>query len=359
MRGIVLQDRPAGETYQYPSNARVWIGERLAEPVLYGRVAVEVLPARARGAASDSIPQLRLYFGPEELAPDSLGRLPSVKIRVWSTDSTSAVEFELPTQVVHQLWKDLLPWRLERYAATAGTERIAPLPAPTDSALRVAWRHYSDGQAREAALLTAARAHSAPLTRDDSLQGGVQLALALLAMDDTLDAAPVIRAVMGDNPCLTLASSAPPGYEEHFDRVRPRSRCDVAVGRTILKGLVLPGFGQISVGRPIGSAFTIGSAVALTLAVKKYTSSQDSYRAYESSTNTDVAVVLYRRASRRRIAARNALIAGVGIWLLGAAEAGINEMRHRSQVERVRDYGIRPSIRSEAGRTDFGLALTF
>jgi hypothetical protein len=359
MSGIVLQDRPAGEPYQYPRNARVWIGERIAEPVLYGRVAVEVLPGRARGAASDTIPQLRLYLAPAELTPDSVGRLPRVKLRVWSTDSTSAVEFELPTEMVYQLWKDLLPWRLESYAATTRAEPSAPLPAPSDSALRVAWRHYSDGRARDAALLTAARAHTAPLTRDASLQGGVQLALALLAVDDTLDAAPIIRTVMRENPCLTLAASAPPGYEERFDRVRPRTRCDAAVGRTIMKGLLLPGFGQLSVGRPVGGAFSVGSAVALTLAVRKYMSSQDSYRAYESTPNTDVAVVLYRRASRQRIAARNALIAGVGIWVLGAVEAGINELHHRSEVERVRDYGIRPTVRSEAGRTDFGLSLTF
>ncbi|HEY9427413.1 MAG TPA: hypothetical protein VIR34_09685, partial [Gemmatimonadaceae bacterium] len=70
-------------------------------------------------------------------------------------------------------------------------------------------------------------------------------------------------------------------------------------------------------------------------------------------------VVLYRRASRKRIAARNALIAGVGIWLLGAVEAGISEMHHRSEVERVSNYGIKPTIRSEAGSTDFGLSLTF
>jgi hypothetical protein len=359
MRGIVLQDRPAGEEYQYPRHARVTIGERAVEPVLYGRVPVEVLPARARGAASDTVPQLRLYLSPHELKPDSLGRLPRVRLRVWSDDSTSAVEFDLPTDVVHQLWIDFLPARLQRYASTAPSERRAPLPTPSDSALRVAWQRYSDGHTRDAALLTAARFHSAPLTRDDSLQGGVQLALSLLAIDDTLDAAPVIRGLMSDNPCLTLAASAPPGYAERFDRVRPQERCDVAVGRTIVKGLVLPGFGQLSVGRPVGGAFTIGSAVALTLAVKHYTASQDAYRSYQSNPNTDVAVVLYRRASRKRIAARNALVAGVGIWLLGAVEAGISEMHHRSEVQRVSDYGIKPTIRSEAGRTDFGLSLTF
>ena len=360
MRGIVLQDRPAGEEYLYPRHARISVGDHIARPVIYGRVPVEVLPARAHGgAASDSIPQLRLYLSSDELTPDSLGRLPRVRVRAWSADSTTAVEFDLPTAVVHQLWKDLLSWRLERYASTAPSERRAPLPAPSDSALRVAWRHYSNGRTREAALLTAERFHTGPLTRDDSLHGGVQLALALLAMQDTLDAGPVIRELMNDNPCLTLAASAPPGYEERFDRVRPRERCDVAVGRTIVKSLVLPGFGQLSVGRHVGAAFTTGTAVALALAVKSYTASQDAYRSYESNANTEVAVVLYRRASSKRIAARDALIAGVGIWLLGAVEAGIHEMHHRSEVERVSDYGVKPTIRSEAGHTDFGLSLTF
>jgi hypothetical protein len=336
------------------------VGDRIAEPVIYGRVPVEELPSRARaGTGSDSIPQLRIYLSPGELAPDSLGRLPRVRVRAWSDDSTTAVEFDLPMDVVHQLWKDLLPWRLEHYASTAPPERRAPLPTPSDSALRVAWRYYSDGQTREAALLTAGRSYSAPLTRNDSLQGGVQLALSLLAMDDTLDAAPVIRELMSDNPCLTLAASAPPGYEERFDRVRPRERCKVAVGRTIVKSLVLPGFGQLSVGRHVGAAFTIGTAVALTVAIKSYIASQDAYRSYESNTNTEAAVALYGRASRKRTTARGALMAGAGIWLLGAVEAGINEMHHRSEMERVSDYGVEPTVRSEAGRTDFGLSLTF
>jgi hypothetical protein len=126
-----------------------------------------------------------------------------------------------------------------------------------------------------------------------------------------------------------------------------------------VKSIVFPGLGQITTGRPHGWIFTAGSSVAFTFAIKKYLSSQSSYDAYQSNSNTAVAVVLYRRASRQRRNARNAALVGAGIWLLGAVEAGISEMHHGSEVGRVRDYGLEPTIRSEGGRADFGLSLTF
>jgi hypothetical protein len=360
LRGVALQERAGGDEYQYPRHARVTVDDRIVEPVIYGRVPVEVLPTKAsRGAAADDLSQLRLYLDPYEIAPDSAGRMPRVTVRVWSDDSTSAVDFAVPSDIVHQLWFDLLPYRLESYAAVSGEIQRAPLPAPSDSALRLAWQSYAEGDPQQAALLTAARYHAAPLTRDDSLQSGVQLALSLLALHDTLDATPFIRAVVHDNPCLTLAASAPADYATRFDRLRPRSRCDVAVGRTIVKSIVFPGLGQITTGRPHGWIFTAGSSVAFTFAIKKYLSSQSSYDAYQSNSNSAVAVVLYRRASRQRRNARNAALVGAGIWLLGAVEAGISEMHHGSEVGRVRDYGLQPTIRSEGGRADFGLSLTF
>jgi hypothetical protein len=280
-------------------------------------------------------------------------------VLVWEGDTTSAVDIDLPTAVVRQLWDDFLPWRLERLAEGAPLAPAPPLPAPADTALRTAWQRYGEGEFRSAALLTQERLRASPLTRDDSLAAGVQLAYALLALHDTADAGPTIRTVMSDNPCLTLASSAPPVYQERFDRVRPRARCEVAVGRTIANGLLFPGYGQLSRGRSFGLAFSAGSAITLTFAAIRYTSSRSAYDSYKDSPNTQAAVALYHKASRARRDARNAAVAGIGIWLLGALEAGINEMHHGADVRRVRPYGVAPVARSDAGRTELGLSLTF
>jgi hypothetical protein len=167
---------------------------------------------------------------------------------------------------------------------------------PSDSALRAAWQHYRDGDWRAAALLTNERFYGAPLTRDDSLAGQVQLALALLAMGDTASAGPVIDGVMRDNPCLTLAPTAAPEYEREFDRLRPRARCDVAVRRTIVNGLLLPGYGQFSTGRSFGVFFSASSAVAMTVAAVWYSSSLAAYRDYKATPNTQ----RQSRCTRRR-----------------------------------------------------------
>lgn len=360
LRGIALQDRPTSDEYEYPRGALLRVGGRAVRPVLYGRVPVELLARRSRGSASDdTIPQLRLYIAAGELAPDSLGRLPRVTVRVWGRDTSSAVEVDLPGPIVHQIWDDLLPWRLQTASVVVRESTPTPLPIPSDSALRVAWRQYDAGDFRSAALLTHERFYAAPLTRDDSLEGRVQLAFALLAMGDTVDAEPVVDGLMNDNPCLTLSPAAPPEYGQLFDRVRPRARCDVAVGRTIASGLLLPGLGQLSRGRPFGVMFSAGSAIAITIAAIRYSSSQSEYRAYQSSPNSQSAVILYAKASRKRREARSVALTGIGIWIAAAVEAGISEMRHGAEVQRVRSYGLAPIARSDAGRTNVGLALTF
>lgn len=360
MRGIALEDRPTSAAYEYPSAALVRIGERAVRPVLYGRVPVELLTRRSRAdAPGDTIPQLRLYIAATELTPDSLGHLPRVMVRIWGPDTANAVDLDLPAPIVRQLWNDLLPWRLATGSAVARQAIPTALPVPSDSVLRVARRHYSDGDWRTAALLTNERFYAKTLTRDDSLEGQVQLVFALLALGDTTSAEPVIDAVMRDSPCFTLAPAAPPEYEQRFDRVRPRARCDVAVGSTIAKGLLFPGYGQLSRRRPFGVVFSAGTAVAMTMAAIRYSSSRSDYDAYQSTENPQLALALYAKASRKRRAARAAALAGAGIWLLGAAEAGINEIRHRTEVRRVRDYGVMPTVRSDAGRTGIGLALTF
>jgi hypothetical protein len=234
-----------------------------------------------------------------------------------------------------------------------------PLPAPSDSALHTAWERYRDGRWRIAALLTHERLHAATLSHDDSLEARVQLAFALLAMGDTVSANAAIAEVMHDAPCLTLSSVAPPEFEARFDRARQPARCDVSAGRTMALGLLFPGLGQLSRGRSIGYVLGAGAVAALGFAAIRYTSSRPYYRSYQSTTNTQTALSLYEKASRRRHAARQAAWTGIGIWALGAVEAGIHEMRHGAEVRRVRGYGATPMVRSDAGRTDLGLALSF
>jgi hypothetical protein len=360
-RGISVQEHPTYDEYENPRGARVRIGGRVVQPVLYGRVPVEI--ASPTPWHVDTLYQLRLYLPAAALEPDSLGRPPRVTVRVWGRDTSSAVDFDVPTAVVRQLWNDFLPWQLERGETVARGGGTVSLPAPTDSMLKEAWQRYRAGDWRVAALLTHERFyHSAPtLSRDDSLAGRVQLALALLAMNDTALATPVIADVMHDSPCLTLAPTAPQAYEQRFDRVRPRARCDVAVGRTIANGVVLPGYGQLSRGRPFGIVFSAGTAVAMTIAVLRYSASRSDYRGYQANLNTQAMLALYDKASDERRAARNAALTGAGVWLIGAIEAGIHELRHGREVHRVQGYGAMPIVRSSARTrtTDVGLAFSF
>ncbi|HEX6534356.1 MAG TPA: hypothetical protein VF041_07155 [Gemmatimonadaceae bacterium] len=363
-RGVAIEDRPPIPEYGYPRGALVRIGGHVVRPVLYGRVPVERLAHRSRSsrrATDDTIPQLRLYIPAAALALDSAGHLPRVVVRVWGRDTSHAVDIDLPPSVVRQVWDDLLPWRLEIASTSTSTSTAiaALLPTPSDSALRDARQRYRDGDWKDAALLTHERFYVGPLTRDDSLEGHVQLALALLSMGDTADVDPVIQDVMRDNPCLTLAPGAPPELARRVDRARPRARCDVAVGRTILRGLLLPGYGQISTGRSLGPVISAGAAIALTVAAIRYASSQSDYHAYQRNPNTQAAVAMYDEASHKRRQARGAALTGLAFWVLGALEAGIQEMQHGAAVRRVRGYGVTPLARSDARRADIGLALSF
>ncbi|HXY30212.1 MAG TPA: hypothetical protein VEI06_05845 [Gemmatimonadaceae bacterium] len=361
-RGIAVLERYDYDAYIDVRTVVAYVNGHPISPFMVGRAPLRVAGTSPSLANSRASSQVRVYLPVGALAPDSLGRFPNVTLKVFGQDSALATFVPISEAAVRQLWTDFMPWRLTvALPPQPPPPGFAPvlLPTPSDTALRHAQALYREGSPSEAAESVFTRMHAVPLSRDDSLIGSMQMALALMAVDDRADAIPQLHGVLTTHPCLTLSSTAPETYKRLLDELRPPARCDYNVAGTTLRSIV-PGWGQYAQHRwAIGGLVTGGVVTAILLAAREYSSSNNTYNTvYLEAIKPSVATQLYDEASSERQSARAFAFAAGAFWLGGMIDAVVFEALHANEVRQVQNFGASPIVRSDAGRLELGLSLS-
>ena len=315
-----------------------------------GRPLVPVLTARARAhviGPGDREPRivptsLRLYFNPGVVEPDRRGTFAPLMLDVTSADDSRRDSVTVPDQMVAQIWREFLPWRLQRLRGLLAERDLPRLEPPADTALRRAAALYASGHSVRAARLAASwREQVDPKRRSatDARFADLLLGSVLLAGNDSASARGAYAAALVGAPCLHLA--AHPEFDHVLDAVRPTgARCSwVASGRQIVWGMSFPGGGQWvhgdRVGGTLASALTIG---LVALAIRRNAQAHDQYRAYQAAVPPAVVPAMLDQANATKRAARTFAISAAGVWLASAVVGVAIEAWHAHRVRREQHY---------------------
>ena len=315
-----------------------------------GRPLTPVLTARARArliGLRDPEPRivptsLRLYFDPGVVEPDRHGSFAPLVLEVTSADDSRRDSVTVPDQMVTQIWREFLPWRLQRLHGLVSERDLPRLEPPTDTALRRAAALYASGHAVRAADLAASwREQVDPRRRSatDARFADLLLGSVFLAGNDSASARGAYATALAGAPCLHLA--AHPEFDRALDAVRPSgARCRwVGSGRQIAWGLGFPGGGQWvhgdRVGGTLASAITVGLAA---LAIQRNAQAHDQYRAYQAAVPPAAVPAMLDQANATKRAARSFAISAAGVWLASAVVGVVTEAWHAHRVRREQHY---------------------
>jgi len=301
-------------------SAVLYVRDRAVQPAMLARAPVIVMSRNLM--SSTATDELRLYIPYDALAPDSSGDLPDTELRIWSKAGGPPTRIPLPPAIIHTIWWEYLRWRGARITthdgavATATVERLANPKLSTDDR-RIALR---------------------------------SLAGAFRAAGDATAAAFVTKELATIDPCAPVGNAARP---------MPRGvRCTAfPPGKTLLRGLLIPGYGQYSTwSRAAGitiAALTVGGAIA---AINLQAAGNSSYAKYLSGLSGNV-VSDRLAANKDRNEARAAAVATAGFWLVTAIESELQERAHARHVTAEHDFWVRPAMSSGApGATGAGIA---
>jgi hypothetical protein len=131
----------------------------------------------------------------------------------------------------------------------------------------------------------------------------VYMAHAFLALGDTLSALPHVERAIAVAPCvLPPPHEAPPEWIALYERSRPEGvTCAPRVISATLQSMLVPGWGQRSLGRRTEAAYffagTIAAAGGAVLFLQK---GERRYAQYQTSTSYPELVELYDQAQRSR-----------------------------------------------------------
>lgn len=285
---------------------------RAVEPAMLARAPVIVMSRNLM--SSTATDEVRLYIPYDALAPDSSGGLPDTELRIWSKAGGAPTRIPLPPAIIHTIWWEYLRWRGARITTHDGA----------------------------AATATVERLANSKLGADDRRVALRSLAATFRTAGDATAAALVTNELATIDPCAPVGNAA---------RTMPRGvRCTAfPAGETLLRGLLIPGYGQYSTwSRAAGitiAALTIGGAVT---ALNLQAAGNSSYAKYLAGLNGNV--VNYRlTATKDRNEARTAAIATAGFWLATAVESELQERAHARRVAAEHDFWIRPALTPGGG----------
>jgi hypothetical protein len=257
---------------------------------------------------------------------------------------------------------------------------LVPVPAPSDTALKTALRREREGRDADAAFITLERLADDKLSTNDRRVALMSLASVFQADDDVPSAALLGNELTGIDPCAlsgsddrggaTIGNDAYTGMRSAgalLDHTRPGVRCtSFAPGATLLRGLILPGYGQSKTWSRI-AGWSVG-ALTLAGAIKSYaflTEANNSYATYQTI-ETGYAPYYRTNAIYQRGQARTLVAATVGLWVASAVEAEVQERIHASRLKAVHEFWFRPIITSPnaaggggAGGSGFAAGLKF
>lgn len=223
--------------------------------------------------------------------------------------------------------------------ATSG----AQAPDVIDSAVRA---YTERGDAREAIRQLGTALDAGVIPPAFETRARVYLAHAFLALGDTVSALPHIRTALNAEPCLMPAPDlTPPSWGALYQRNRPDVSCGTRGVLSTLQSMVVPGWGQLSVGRTGAAAYFFGATALAGGGAYLFNSrAADNYAKYQSSTDPLAVPGLFADAeSGRRLAVILGGIAGA-IYVWNVVDALVSGISHDRELLRVRELSALPIV---------------
>ena len=249
-----------------PTSAVLLSRLRIVKPTQLARAPVMVM---AKGGAPDQrTDQIRLYIPFDAIAPGLTGDMPQTELLIWTKAGGEPDHIVMPGNIMHIIWWEYLHWRAARLATRDRATSAAPSPAavgvvlrvpsPSDDGLKTAIRQQRAGRFSESATLTLERLTDEKLSVNDRRIALMSMANSFQVDDDAPAAAFVANELTAMDPCALSGSGAPGGPKvgneaytglrnvgAMLDHTRTGVRCtSYAPGATLLRGLLIPGYGQ-------------------------------------------------------------------------------------------------------------------
>ncbi|MGH7654491.1 MAG: hypothetical protein ACREN6_07500 [Gemmatimonadaceae bacterium] len=346
-RGVRFVTNYVYDISRDPQSAVLLSRLRVVRPVMLARAPVIVMSRNLM--SSSATDQLRLYIPYDAIAPGATGDMPETELQIWSKAGGPPSRIPLPGSIVRAMWWDYLRWRGARLARRA--------PEDAESA-RVALERLADPNLavndRRAALFSLARTFQA---------SGDAPAAALAANELTrIDPCALSGSgARGGAPVAANVYAAARDADALLDRTRPVARCtSFAPGATLLRGVLIPGYGQYRTwSRAVGAATAVLTVAGAITAVQFVNSANSSYAKYKAAQNGFAAS--YRASAQRdRADARTVATITAGVWLATAIEAEIQERVHAARLAAERGFWIRAVVPASArDGSGAGLAAGF
>jgi len=239
-------------------------------------------------------------------------------------------------------------------AAAILTGAAAPAAGQTAADAEAGIRAYNDrGNAREAIRRIGDALDAGAVPPGSRLRAHVYMASAFLALGDTASAVPHVQWAISIHPCATPAGEiTPPEWMALYERYRPAD-ASCSAWKTVtapLRSMIVPGWGQRSLGRGGASlAFFGASAASAGLSALLATHADGRYEAYRASTTYPELLDLYDQAegSRRAAIVFGGMAAGFYAW--NVIDALIGGIAHDREVRPGRGIAAAPLVVPGAG----------
>jgi hypothetical protein len=284
---------------------------------------------------------VRVYLPLDAIAPDPMGRLPTIELRATEELSATGRLIAVPDSIVRAIWIEQFEWRTARLAVSDGSSAIVSLPTPRDSLLLKSRGQYRSGAFGDAALLAVERLSTRRVARDqDRVSAQVQLGLTFSAAGEDLVASYFLADALDAHPCLQFPESAPQTHRQLLDRNRIEGICDTRPLRRLALVSVVPGGAQWTDprgGKVIGAALLGASAILLTSGISNRLEAASLHEKYLTELIEPQAV--YARAESHRATANSRLTMFAGVWVSNWAFSVGRELWLRRRIRIEGDYG--------------------
>jgi hypothetical protein len=218
--------------------------------------------------------------------------------------------------------------------------------AQTNAEIDAGIRAYTEqGNPREAIRLIGGALDVGNVSGSTRARAQMYLAHAFLALADTVSALPHIEGALAAFPCLLPAPDlAPPDWIALYERARPPdAECQPRMLTATVRSMLIPGWGQRTLGRSAASNYFFGTTVAsLAGAVFLHTRAGQRYDAYQSSTDFLEVASLYNQAERAR---KSALVIGgaaTALYLWNVVDSALSAAAHDRRLADVRPLAVLP-----------------
>ncbi len=318
----------------------VFVGDREVAPVLVARRLVTKL-APSGFIGPDGLHNLRVYLPFDAFAPSGAAP-PRMRFEVWNAEDDGPTVIEIPPEIVRELQRELMQWRIRRLAMSAPVPQGLPisLPAPRDNLLQQSRQSFLAGAYVDATASALNRLDSRFVVLDDRTSALMQVGLTFAGLGDEAAARVVLREALEREPCLSLPISAPTEFLALIKDLRPIARCEAASLGQILRLGLIPGRAQRRLRPENASAGFLPAALTGAAAVSSivlHLRVDKLVREYETDRRNPH--VAFNKAAEAHATANTVGAVAYGIWAVSVVEVIINERRRGRNARRMTNYG--------------------